>query len=109
MWQYAFHFYTITSSVSGLISFFVGTITLVLVARKPDWHFGVFIASCIALWGLIQISYALTVSVYGYACEDFNTQNGRKYAYFLKALNVCVEVHYWVFAIKYLETGLVHK
>ena len=109
MWQYAFPFYTITSSVSGLISFFVGTVTLVLVARKPDWHFGVFIASCIALWGLIQISYALTVTAYGFACEDIQTGNGRKYTYFLKALNVCVEVHYWVFAIKYLETGLVHK
>lgn len=109
MWQYPYHFYTITTSVSGLISMFAGTLTLLLIIRKPDWHFGVLIATCIALWGLIQISYALTVTVYGYACLDISTQNGKKYSYFLKAMNVLVEVHYWVFAIKYLETGLVHK
>lgn len=104
-------YYTAISCAS--IELVAGLYTLIKILRSPQadnkW-FGVVIAGGITGQGAALIGYFLSIIIYRYACAEFDLviHTGGNFKYFnaFEGLNCICLFHFWVFTIKYLETGI---
>jgi hypothetical protein len=92
---------------SGAIISLAAIVTLVKVFRGSKSVFGIAIATSTLVVGLSYIINVLLNSFYTLVCEDqCRVNNASRYAILVSVCTQPSFIHYWLFALKYLVSGI---
>jgi hypothetical protein len=86
--------------------FLAGTATFIKVLRGSQGCFAICISLCVVWSGLLSMSVALVDALFKIACLGYWTFKFQKYGILCNAMVQLSMIHYWLFAVKYLESGI---
>ena len=106
MWYIFNRAFFISELTIGAAEFLAGVATLVKVLRGSRGCFAISIPLCTAWSGIMSVTVVLVDAYFKTACFQFYTFKFQKYGYLCNALEQLSMLHYWLFAVKYLESGI---
>ena len=105
-------YYTYATIGDAAIMICVGAFTTVKIfnhEQNENKWFGLVIAGGIAAQGCSLLATILCFTIYPLTCHGFYTLKNFQIAYVFAASNTLSLIHFWVFSVKYFETGLKYS
>jgi hypothetical protein len=90
----------------GVICLIAGTLSFYKVIKGSRGVYEIVITSLIALNGLNMIGEAFCCVIWVYGCDKYFTNVNFKWLLLSDALGGILDVHFWIFAVKYLTKGI---
>ena len=95
-----------SAMTAGTVDSLIGLATLIKVRNGSN--FAKVISLQIFLQWLTKLAGGLCFAINAYACFTFSTDNNLKDMYLILAISYVFTSHFWLFSMKYVETGVLY-